>query len=622
MKATFFALSLACNCACSPGHETLIPKEILFGNPEKYEPTLSPDGTKLGFLAPDEKNVLNIWVKDLATSKEEKISSDEKRGIRFYLWQYDAQHVLYLQDKDGDENFHLYQTNLATKETRCLTPFPEVIVSPISYLPENPNQILTLMNLQNPALLDVYGIDLTTGEVELVHKNTDGSFQFLADTHSQIRASARYGESGETIISARADLNSEWKELIRWSPEESGSLVSFTPDGTGLYMVSSLEANTARLIRVDLADGSKTAIAEDPNYDLFGFIANPISHKLEAIRVNREKPEWIVLDPGIEEDFSLLQKKDESLSLLSRDLEDKRWIIEYAADTHGSRYYLYDRETKKTEFLFAAKPQLEQYSLSPMQPISFTARDGMTLHGYLTLPKEKEAKDLPAILFVHGGPWARDNWGCHPVVQWLANRGYAVLQVNFRGSVGYGKDYLNAGNREWGGKMHTDILDGKQWLLDQQIADPKRIAIAGGSYGGYETLVALAFTPQEFCCGVDIVGPSNIVSLLENAPPYWRPFMAIFNTRVGNVETEREFLESRSPLFKADQICRPLLIIQGANDPRVKQAESDQIVEAIRKNGKEVEYRLIDDEGHGFARPENMLSCIELWEQFLEKHLK
>jgi dipeptidyl aminopeptidase/acylaminoacyl peptidase len=342
----------------------------------------------------------------------------------------------------------------------------------------------------------------------------------------------------------------------------------------------------------------------------------------QAVSFVRERSEWQVLDPSIQADFDALRKvRDGDFSVVSRDLADTKWIVAFDLDNAPVSYYVYDRATKKAGFLFTNRPKLEKFKLAAMKPGSFQSRDGLTIHAYLTLPVDKDPKNLPLILNVHGGPWGRDTWGLDNEAQWMANRGYAVLQINFRGSTGYGKAFLNAGDREWGAKMHDDILDSKQWAIAQGYADPNRICIYGGSYGGYATLVGVAFTPAEFTCGVDIVGPSNLVTLLKSIPPYWEPVRALFRQRVGHEETQKDFLESRSPLFKAGQIQVPLLIAQGANDPRVKQAESDQIVAAMRKNAKPVEYIVFPDEGHGFARPENRLKFYAAAEMFLAKYL-
>jgi dipeptidyl aminopeptidase/acylaminoacyl peptidase len=343
---------------------------------------------------------------------------------------------------------------------------------------------------------------------------------------------------------------------------------------------------------------------------------------IQAVSFYRDKQEWQILDQSIAADFeAIAQVRPGEFNVSSRDLADNTWLVAYVTDDGPVYYYAYNRESKTSTLLFSNQPQLEELPLAPMQPISYQARDGLTIHGYLTTPLGIPAQNLPAVLLVHGGPWARDTWGYSPLVQWLANRGYAVLQVNFRGSTGYGKDFLNAANREWAAKMHDDLLDAVNWLVQQSIADQNKIAIMGGSYGGYAALVGLTFTPDVFAAGVDIVGPSNLVTLMQSIPPYWAPMKAMFAHRLGDLETEEEFLKSRSPLFFADQIQKPLLIGQGANDPRVKQAESEQIVAAMHQAGKPVEYALYPDEGHGFARPENRLHFFAKAEEFLAKYL-
>jgi dipeptidyl aminopeptidase/acylaminoacyl peptidase len=354
-------------------------------------------------------------------------------------------------------------------------------------------------------------------------------------------------------------------------------------------------------------------------FDVAGTITHPTKNTLEAVAFLRERRDYRIVDPSVQADFEALKKvRDGDISGISPDLSNNKWVVGFVTDNGPVYWYLYDRPTKKATVLFSNQPKLEEYALARMKPISYTARDGMKLYGYLTTPAGKDAKNLPMVVFVHGGPWGRDVWGYDPYAQWLANRGYAVLQTNFRGSTGYGKQYVNAGDRQWAGGMHTDLLDGKDWAVKQGIVDASKVCIMGGSYGGYATLAGVAFAPDAFTCGVDIVGPSNLNTLLKTIPPYWTTGLAMFHRRMGDTE---ELLKAQSPLFKADQIKAPLLIGQGKNDPRVNKAESDQIVTAMRKNGKDVEYYVFPDEGHGFARPENNRAFNAATERFLAKYL-
>lgn len=601
----------------------LIPRQLLFGNPEKTAAKLSHDGTKLAYLAPDDKNVLNVWVRDLQKKGSDKqVTHDHKRGIRQFMWQFNNAAILYIQDKDGDEDWHLYQTDLATQATKDLTPFEGVRVEIVDADPRFPNDMLIQMNKRDPTLFDVYRLNLQTGQIDLDTENPGGVIGWLADHNLQVRGSQSVTADGSTLIRVRNTVTDPWRDWMTIAPTEIGEIQDFSADNQSLYIMTSIGGDTGRLFKADIESGKQTLIVEDSRYDLSDLILNPTTYLPEAVSVDREKYEWILLDPTLKPDFEYLSEKlNGSFTLTSRDLANQNWIVVSQSDKRPSHFYLYHRPTKSLEFLFSTQPALEKYTLSPMQPIQFQARDGMTLYGYLTLPAGLEPRNLPTVLLVHGGPWTRDSWGLQPMVQWLANRGYAVLQINYRGSTGYGKAYLNAGNREWANKMHHDLLDGKQWLVEKGYANPEKVAIVGGSYGGYATLVGLTFTPDAFCCGIDIVGPSNLITLLQTLPSYWKPLQAQMDIRLGKLETEEDFLKSRSPLFKVDQIKKPLLIAQGANDPRVKQSESDQIVNAMRKKHIPVEYLLFPDEGHGFARPENRLKFYAAAEAFLAKYL-
>ncbi len=602
---------------------TLIPRQLLFGNPEKASPRLSPDGKHLAYLAPDAQNVLNVWLRDSKGDKDKQITSDKKRGIRSFLWQLDGAHILYIQDKDGDENWHLYQTNIQTGATKDLTPYEGVKADIVDYDAHFPNEMLIQMNLRDPSLLDIYRLNLQTGQVQLDTENLGGVFHWVADHNMHIRLAQSYTENGSMLIRVRENKEAPWKELLTLDPSEVGGVVDgFAPDNQSFYLVSSLGGDTARLLHVNAATGEQRLIIEDGQYDLADVMTHPTKYTLEAVGFDKERYEWLVLDAQLKRDFEFLsQTLKGSFRVTSRDLANQNWVVASLSDVRSTQFYTYNRDQKKLEFLFSTQPILDSYTLSPMTPISFDARDGMKLYGYLTLPSDRPAKLLPTILLVHGRPWARDSWGLNSTVQWLANRGYAILQINFRGSTGYGKRYLNAGDREWADKMHADLLEGKQWMINHGYADPQKVAIYGGSYGGYATLVGLAFTPDEFCCGVDIVGPSNLITLLQTLPPYWIPLKSQMDRRLGSLETDMAQLRERSPLFKASQIKKPLLIAQGANDPRVKQAESDQIVQAMRHNNLPVEYLLFADEGHGFARPENRLKFAAAAEAFLTTYL-
>ncbi|WP_193197173.1 S9 family peptidase [Nostoc sp. MG11] len=600
---------------------TLIPREILFGNPEKTSPRLSPDGKYLAYIAPDENNVLQVWLRTVGQEDDQILTADKKRGVRIFFWTYNADQLIYMQDSDGDENFHLYLVNVQSKIVRDLTPFQGVKAEVVGLEPKFPDQVLVGMNLNNPQKFDIYRINLKNGAVEFDTDNPGNIISWTEDAKLQVRAAtASTPDGGYDLLLKTPDQ--QWEILRHWGPEEEGSAVSFSADGKTLYIEGNHDANALRLLAIDLDTHQETVITEDKQYDVAGIIIQPLTRVIQAISFYKDKQEWQIIDQSIAADFEELAKvRPGEFSLISRDLEDKTWLVAYNTDNGPVYYYSYNRESKTSTFLFSNQPKLEGLQLALMQPISFEARDGLTIHGYLTTPVGIPAQNLPTVLLVHGGPWVRDTWGLDPEAQWLANRGYAVLQVNYRGSTGYGKAFVNAGNREWAGKMHDDLIDSINWLVEQGISDPQKIAIMGGSYGGYATLVGLTFTPEVFAAGVDIVGPSSLITLIQTIPPYWEPLKAMLYHRVGNLETEQEFLKSRSPLFFADRIQKPLLIGQGANDPRVKQSESDQIVTAMQQAGLPVQYVLYPDEGHGFARPENRLHFYAIAEEFLAKYL-
>jgi dipeptidyl aminopeptidase/acylaminoacyl peptidase len=620
--ALLFALVMAATALCTAQEKfttTLIPREVLFGNPEKTSPQISPDGTQLGYLAPV-NGVLNVWIRTIGKTDDRAVTNDTKRGIRNFHWQYDNKHVLYTQDVGGDENWRLFQTDITSKQTKDLTPYEKVRVDLVAYDWKTPNTVLVQANKRDPKLFDVYSVDLTTGKVEMNTENPGDVQGWQADNALQVRAAQIATDDGGTIIRVRNDVKSPWRELVKWGPDETfGGISGFSPDNSKIWIGTSLDANAARLLEYDIATGAHKVIAEDPQFDMQDVITNPKTDALEVVTFVKQRTAYDFIDPKMKADYEALQKVNHGdISGVSRTLDDSKWIVTFVSDDAPVTNYLYDRTSKKATLLFTDRPALEKYKLSSMKPVDFTARDGMKIYGYLTTPAGMDGKNLPMVLFVHGGPWGRDNWGYSRYVQWLANRGYAVLQVNFRGSTGYGKQYVNAGDRQWAGTMHTDLLDGKDWAVKQGVADANKVCIMGGSYGGYATLAGVTFSPDAFACGVDIVGPSNLNTLLKTIPPYWSTLLSTFHKRMGDNE---EFLNTQSPLFKANQIKVPLLIGQGANDPRVNKAESDQIVAAMRKNDKDVVYYVFPDEGHGFARPTNNMAFMAAAENFLAKYL-
>ena len=604
-----------------PEKPLVIPREVLFGNPQRASPRLSPDGRRMGYLAPDE-GVLNVWVRTVGGDDERAITHDRKRGIRVFFWAQDKRHVLYLQDSDGDENWHLYVVDLETGAIRDLSPFEGVRVEDVITDPNFPDDVLAAMNQRDKQVFDLHRINLRSGEVRQEAENPGNYVGWLTDHEFRVRGATAAMPDGGFQLLVSQDPGAEFQPCLTWGPQDNGGALGFTPDGEHLYIEDSLDSDTTELYTIDLKARGKHVLCHNEQVDLGPVMTHPTKHHAQAAGHSLHRLQWTLLDDSIAEDFKAIERVHAGeFSVVSRDRQDSTWLVAYTSDCEPVRYYAYDRETRSADYLFSNRPDLEDCTLAPMKPFTITSRDGLDLHSYLTLPAGAEPRGLPMVLNVHGGPWARDEWGYDPEAQWLANRGYAVLQVNFRGSTGFGKAFLNAGNREWGAKMHDDLIDAVDWAVAEGVADPKRICIYGGSYGGYAALVGAAFTPDVFSCAIDIVGPSSIITLIDSVPPYWQPLLNVFRVRVGDVETEKEFLDSRSPLFKADRINIPMLIAQGANDPRVKQAEAEQIVNALRAKGKEVDYLLYADEGHGFARPENRMAFYAAAEQFLARHL-
>jgi len=597
----------------------LPPLEVFFANPQHASPKLSPDGQSIAWLAASDQGVRNVWVRVLPAGPPRMVTNDAQRGIVKYFWHPSGKSVLYFQDQQGDENFHLFETSLETGQTRNLTPHPGVRAEFLAVDPARA-QVLLMMNRRRH--FEIYRLDLQTASLELDTENPGEFVNWAVDTGFQVRAAIAYRRDGTQEVMVRDNAKASWRMLQRFTPEETlGKIAGFTSDGKALWLLSSVGANTARLVEVNIASGAAKVLVEDPTYDVTEVVTTSAGG-LAAAGMLREKMEWRFLDLSLRRDFDHLRSAlgDGEISLVSRDAADHRWVVSVSRAEQPARYFLFHRETRKSSPLFASRPQLDAYPLAPMQPVDFAARDGLRLHGYLTRPVEARGA-TPMVLVVHGGPWVRDSYGYSGVVQFLASRGYAILQVNYRGSSGYGKAFLNAGNREWGAKMLDDLVDAKRWAVRQGYADPKRTAIMGASFGGYLTLAALAFAPEEFACGVDIVGQSNLLTFLGRIPPSAAAVLSLYDQRVGNLQRDQDMLRARSPYFHADRIVRPLLVGQGANDPRVPPAESEQIVDALRAQNKPVTYIVFPDEGHGFVKPGNILRFMAEVEQFLASHL-
>ena len=614
----------------------LIPRDKLFGNPQRVGLQISPNGENLAWIAPKD-GVLNVWIAPLEFPDEAApVTDDRHRGIRFYTWSKAGDSILYFQDRDGDENWQMFRVAVADRQEINLTPYEEITTRLHALSWDHPNTAVIGLNDRDKSWHDVYSVDLKTGERTLLFQNDGGFGNFHVDRGLNLRLAERtLEEGGREIFRFRADGSElEKTDFIRIPHEDdlTTGVAGFTRDGEDFYWLSSLKGDKAGLYRKNFASGEETVIGQHAKANVSQLLVHPTSFKVEAYGANHIQLEWAVVDESVSADFEFLQSElSGELQFLNRNAKDDLWIVTRGVAESPNTSYLYRRTDKQLVDLGSDRPELRSYSLHPMNGVVINSRDGLELVSYLTLPNmaskteaaREEETPFPMVLLVHGGPWARDGYGFNPSHQWLANRGYAVLSVNFRGSSGFGKEFINAGDLEWGRRMHDDLIDAVNWAVAQGVADKDRIAIMGGSYGGYAALAGLTFTPETFACGVDIVGPSNLQTLIETIPPYWKSFFENFARRMGDPRTEegRQLLAERSPLNHVDKICRPLLIAQGANDPRVKQAESDQIVEAMQAKGRPVTYVLYPDEGHGFARPENRLSFYAITEQFLSLHL-
>jgi dipeptidyl aminopeptidase/acylaminoacyl peptidase len=608
----------------------VIPRSALFGNPEKAQGRVSPDGTHISFIAPKD-GVLNVWVGPRSDPSAAKaVTNDTKRGIRQHFWAYDNKHVLFIQDEGGDENWHLYAADIVTGATKDLTPYKGIAARVAGLSWKKPGVVAVGLNDRAAEWHDVWEVNIATGKRVLIEQNTQEFAGYDLDLDLKPKlASKTLAEGGEIFRKS----GGKWVSLLKYGQADSQTTgtVGVEGSGTTALMQSSVDRDKSALVRVDLATGKTTLLGASDQADVESIWLDPRTFAPQAYTVNYLKPEITVLVPAVKKDVDLLTKElGDGFSITNRSLDDTLWTVAADDALAPASSYLYDRKAGKIIKLFDQRPALAKAPLVPMQSLEIKARDGLTLVSYLSLPPGSDKNGdgipespVPLVLNVHGGPWARDGYGFDNEHQWLANRGYAALSVNYRGSTGFGKAFVNASNKEWGGKMHDDLLDAVDWAIKQKITTKDKVAIYGGSYGGYATLVGVTMTPDTFACGVDIVGPSNLATLIATIPPYWKAFFEEFATRVGDPRTDdgKKLLAERSPLTHADAIKKPLLIAQGANDPRVKQAEADQIVKSMKDKNLPVTYVLYPDEGHGFARPANRTSFYAIAEGFLSQCL-
>lgn len=619
------------------GLPPLLDRELFFGDPEVSGAQLSPDGTWMTFIKPYE-GTRNIWIKKTEEPFDaaRPLTADD-RPVPGYFWSRDSQHVMYVQDRDGDENFHVWAVNPAHENdpetgvpmARNLTPV-EGARAIIYSVPKNaPDMIIVGLNDRSPQFHDVYSVEIATGERTLLRENDDQVAGWQFDLDGRLRLAMKQSPAGATEI-YRVDMGGLVK-IAESDYTEALWPIRFHKDGQRVYVQSNVgdDVDLSRLMLMDVASGDMELVESDPeNTNDFGNASfHPETDELIATSYVGDRLRIYPKDDTTAKLWKSMTKAlpegDVAPTSMTNDMS--KILVAVTSDVDPGSVYLYDAKAKKATLQYRSRPDLPSEHLAHMEPVTFEARDGMKIHGYLTLPKGVEPKNLPTMMYIHGGPWARDTWGYDPYAQFLANRGYAVMQVNYRSSTGYGKHYLNAGNKEWGiGAMQHDVTDAVKYLVDRGVADEDRVGIFGGSYGGYATLAGVTFTPDVYACGVPYVGPSNLITLIESFPEYWKPFLeGTWYKRVGNPdnETDRLDLIARSPLHHVDQIEAPLLVVHGANDPRVKQHESDQIVTALLAKNKPVEYIVAPDEGHGFRAPNNRKALAVAMEKFLAKHL-
>ena len=599
----------------------LIPMEDFFRNPEKSSFRISPNGNHIAYMKPW-KSRMNVHVIEVGTDVEKRLTSSTERSIYGFLWLGDDR-IGYVKDDGGDENTHFYAVNKDGSNEIDLTPFENVKATIIDDLDEDPENVILGLNKRNQEIFDPYRVNINTGQMVMIAKNPGNISGWMTDHDGKLRI-AITSDGVNTSLLYRESESDEFKSILTTDFKEQVSPLFFTFDNKNLYVASNRGRDKAAIYEFNVKEAQEGLLLyEHAEVDVSSLMYSKKRRVLTGVTYTVAKTKKIFFD-DLRKD---IQDKLEAqlpgfeVDLISFSKDETQAIAVTHSDRSRGTYYSYDITENKLSSLGKISPWLNENHMAEMNPIKYTARDGRTIHGYLTIPKDSNGKNLPVVVHPHGGPWARDNWGYNSQIQFLANRGFAVFQMNFRGSTGYGREFWEISFKEWGKSMQDDITDGVKWLINKGIADEDRIAIYGASYGGYATLAGLTFTPELYACGVDYVGVSNIFTLLETLPPYWELGRQMMYEMIGNPETEKDLLEAASPIFHVENIKVPLFVAQGANDPRVKQAESDQIVEAIKSRGVEVPYMLKEDEGHGFYNEENQFDFYREMEKFLIKHI-
>lgn len=602
----------------------LISRNVLLANPSFTRPSISPDGKMLAYLAPKD-GVLNVWIRNFNAKDDTPITSDKKRGISKYFWSGDSKSILYLQDRGGNEEWHLYKADIApgSPEAVELTPYKNVRISEMFVSDKSPGFVIVSMNKDNPESNDLYSINLKNSEAKPLVKTPGMVLNWIIGKDLKVLGCIEVAGGGmEYRLSAWNPDDGSWRVLKKWGPDDSLDVYSTNSAGDIWYIGHTIGKNFTNLYELNIKTLEEKNLFQPEKADIDSVFFFRSDDKPKAVSTYYLRKTWSILDASLKDDFEQISKTmDGDVSIIGTSSDDNIWLLNYTSDISPNKYFLYDRKTKQSSFLFSERPELDEYKFSTIKPVVIKARDGLDIPCYLTIPAGSTGKKMPMVLLVHGGPWSRNRWKFSEDDQLLCNRGYILLQVNFRGSTGFGKDFINAGDREWGRKMQYDLLDAVRWAVDYGYADPERIAIMGGSYGGYATLIGITDTPGLFACAIDVCGPSNLYTLVKSFPKYHKSLLEQVKGRVGDWDKNPDIFNGISPIFKVDKIRTPLLIVQGKNDPRVKVEESTRIVEAIRKNGGDVIYLEFPDEGHGIKNPKSNIALCSEMEKFLHDHL-